>query len=916
MKEVGTGRLRVDAYGKVTGEAKYSADLEPRDILHGKVVHSTIANGLVKRFDLEEALRVPGVVKIVTCFDVPEHSFPTAGHPWSAELHHQDISDRRILNQRVRLYGDDIAAVVAETEIAAARAARLIRVEYEEYEPIVTVEAAMREGATPLHPDLRKDNVIVHSHMTMTGPEYADVWERNGESSVQASDSRSGHGDNPAEASVSGFGDKSNLVGVSGGQAAASPPDFTFDQALEAAKKQYGEDQLVILEDTYSTPRISHCHLELPVSWAYVDVNGKVTVTSSTQIPHIVRRCVAQALGIGTGKVRIIKPYIGGGFGNKQDVLYEPLNAFLSIAVGGRPVRLEISREETIYGTRTRHAVEGRTWGVVTKDGRVLARKLEAYANNGAYASHGHAICANCGNVFKGLYQDALGNEVDCYTVYTSSPTAGAMRAYGIPQAVWIAECQADDMAAAIGMDPLEFRLKNGVREGYRDPANGITFHSYGLRKCLEKGREAIRWDEKRKAYAGQTGPVRRGVGMAMFIYKTGVYPIALETASARMVLNQDGSIQLCMGATEIGQGADTVFTQMAADATGISFDRIYAVSTQDTDTTPFDTGAYGSRQTYVSGMACKACGEKLRQEILEYAAYMLNHADTDLAKTVYKDQVGQAAARVREVWNLGERDAFTAKMLDIVDNQIVVASPQKPADQPAPVSQAAQNSQPVPASQPAQTSQAAPANQNIPSGQGGAAAQNTVVSPGSILLDVAVVADVAFYSRNRSRHITAEVTHQCKSNTFASGCCFVDVEVDMPLGLVTVKEIINVHDSGILINPETATGQVHGGMSMSLGFGLSEEMLVDEKTGKVLNASLLDYKIPTAMDVPDLKVEFIVKEDPTGPYGNKALGEPPAIPVAPAIRNAILHATGVSMKTAPMTAQRLMEKFKEGDYV
>ena len=167
MKVVGQEITRVDAFGKVTGEAKYTADLEPRDILHGKVVHSTIANGLVKSFDLDEALKVPGVVKIVTCFDVPDIQFPTAGHPWSVELKHQDICDRKILNQRVRLYGDDIAAVVAENEVAAAQAARLIKVEYEEYEPIVTVEAALKPEATPLHPDLRKDNVVVHSHMTM-----------------------------------------------------------------------------------------------------------------------------------------------------------------------------------------------------------------------------------------------------------------------------------------------------------------------------------------------------------------------------------------------------------------------------------------------------------------------------------------------------------------------------------------------------------------------------------------------------------------------------------------------------------------------------------------------------------------------------------------------------------------------------
>ena len=165
MKIVGQEKTRVDAYGKVTGEAKYTADLEPKDIFHGRVIHSTIANGLVKRFDLEEALKVPGVVKIVTCFDVPDCQFPTAGHPWSVEEKHQDICDRKILNQRVRLYGDDIAAVVAENEVAAAQAARLVKVEYEEYEPIVTVEAAMKEGATPLHPDIRKDNEIGRAHV-------------------------------------------------------------------------------------------------------------------------------------------------------------------------------------------------------------------------------------------------------------------------------------------------------------------------------------------------------------------------------------------------------------------------------------------------------------------------------------------------------------------------------------------------------------------------------------------------------------------------------------------------------------------------------------------------------------------------------------------------------------------------------
>ena len=242
---------------------------------------------------------------------------------------------------------------------------------------------------------------------------------------------------------------------------------------------------------------------------------------------------------------------------------------------------------------------------------------------------------------------------------------------------------------------------------------------------------------------------MRRGVGMAIFCYKTGVHPISLETASVRMVLNQDGSIQLCMGATEIGQGADTVFSQMAAESTGISFDKVYIISTQDTDTTPFDTGAYASRQTYVSGMACKKCGERLREKILDYAAYMLNHDITDLSKTVYADVVREAGETIREALGISREEEITGDMLEIADSKILV--------------------------------------------KGG----------DPELFDVAVVADTAFYSLDRSIHITAEETNQCKDNTFSSGCCFVEIEIDMPLGLVTVKDIINVHDSGILINPK-----------------------------------------------------------------------------------------------------------------
>ena len=280
---IGKSIQRVDARAKVTGQAKYTQDLMTQPMMVAKVVHSTVANGVVTGFDLDEALKVPGVIKIVTCFDVPEIDFCTPGHPWSVEAAHQDVQDRRLLNQRVRYYGDDVAAVIAEDEIAAVKAARLVKVHYEEYPALVDVADAMAEGAVAMHDNV-PDNILKHTSFALG--------EEN------------------------------------------------FDEAVK-------EKGLILVDQTYDTQRVQHCHIELPVSFAYQDGNGKITVTTSTQIPHIVRRVIGQALGIPWGQVRVIKPYIGGGFGNKQDVLYEPLNAFLSLQVGGRPVKLELTREET-----------------------------------------------------------------------------------------------------------------------------------------------------------------------------------------------------------------------------------------------------------------------------------------------------------------------------------------------------------------------------------------------------------------------------------------------------------------------------------------------------------------------------------------------------------------------------------------
>ena len=754
---VGKSVTRVDAYDKATGRAKYTDDLCDKSALVARIKHSEIAHGFVKSVDTAAAESIPGVVKVFTCFDVPDVPFPTAGHPWSTDPHHQDVADRLLLNRHVRYYGDDVCVVVAENEVAAAQAERAIRVEYEELPFVLDVQEAMQPDAPQIQENC-PGNILGHSSV------------------------RKGN----------------------------------YEEAIQ-------EPGLIKVEGWYDTPTVQHCHIENHICMAHMEA-GRVIVTSSTQIPHIVRRVVGQALSLPWGKVRIIKPYIGGGFGNKQDALYEPLCAWLTVQLGGRLVKIDCSREETFVSNRVRHAIRSHIISWVRPDGTFAARKLECFSNQGAYASHGHGVNAKGMNAFPQMYPcDNV--ECDSYTVYTNRPSAGAMRGYGIPQAMFAGEAHIDDVCRAIGADPIDFRRARVMPKGYYDPFSKNELYDDTFNQVMDKGMEMMDFRRKQKEYANQTGPIRRGVGMALFWYNTAVWPISLESSSCRMVLNQDGSIQMQTGETEIGQGCDTAFAQMAAEALGIPVEDVHPVSTQDTDVTPFGTGAYASRQTYIGGFAIKQTATLLKERILQYA------------KELTRQDVS---------------------LLDIRDGKIVRTS------------------------------------------------------DGRVLMTLGELATEALYSLEHSEHLTAESTYQIKNNAYSFGCSFAEVEVDIPLCKVKLLNMVNVHDCGNLINPQLAEAQVHGGMSMAIGYGLSEELKFDEKTGKPLNNNLLDYKLSTFMDHPDLQAAFVENAEPTSPYGTKSLGEPPACSGAPAIRNAILNATGVAVNRAPVTPHILFDRFTE----
>ena len=761
MKQVGLSMKRVDAYDKATGRTLYGGDRVPQNALVAKIVHSTIAHGMVKHIDTTEAERIPGVVKIVTCFDVPDIQFPTAGHPWSLDPSHRDPADRKLLNAHVRYYGDDVAVVIAEDEVAAVQGMRAVKIEYEEYPFVLDVQEAIGKTEHPIH-DEHPDNVLAHSGI---------------------------HNEH-------------------------------FEEAIQ-------EPGLVKVDGWYNSPMVQHCHIEPHICFAYME-NGRITIVSSTQIPHVCRRICGQALGIPWGNIHMIKAYVGGGFGNKQDALYEPLCCFLTTQVGGRCVKLDCTREETLINNRVRHPIRSHITSWVRPDGTFAARRLEAYSDQGAYGSHGHSIVAKGMGCFPQLYPCDI-VEAESYTVYTNKPTGGAMRGYGIPQAMWAVECHTDDVARAIGMEPVEFRRKNLMKKGFYHEFSKNELYFDTFNECMDKAIAYIDYYGKLKKYQNQTGPVRRGIGCSVFWYNTAVYPISLETSSCRMVLHPGGRIVFQCGETEIGQGADTAQAQMVADAVGVLASDVTVESCQDTDITPFGTGVYASRGTYVAGFSIRQTGEIFRKKILDVASKMTR---------------------------------MPAYNLDLEDGKIT---------------------------------------------------RNT---DGRYMLSLADVAEYAQYTTDGSQHITAESTYQIRSNAFSFGCTFAEVEVDIPLCKAKLIDIVNVHDAGKLINPALAEAQVHGGMSMAIGMGLTEEMLFDQRTGKPLNDNLLDYKLSTFMDHPHLEAEFVENYEPTSAFGAKALGEPPTCSPAPAIRNAILQATGVAVNDAPVNPHRMFDAFTEAGLI
>jgi len=543
---VGKPLQRIDGIEKVTGSARYAADLKLDNMLHAKLLRSPHAHARVQHIDTAAAEKLPGVRAVATILEVPK-----VIEYWFSLRTEKKKKKMFLRDNVVRFIGDPVLALAADDQATADKALSLINVEYE-----------------PL-------------------PALHDPFE-----ALTATDVKIHERGNVAFKVEKVYGDPR--------------------QGFEIAD--------IVIENTYRTSKQKHAALE-PFGTCIADYrsNGKLTVHSSTQLPHWSRHYLAGALDLPLNKVRVIKPHTGGSFGGRCGLIHglEVMCSWLSRRTG-RAVRMSFSREEDFIGTETRHPMTIRMRTGVTKDGILTANEAEILSDVGGYGTHYIGVIADCLSTGVGLYKFPHYSFTGT-AVFTNKSLCGALRGYGNPQMNFAQESQMDILAEELGMDPLALRLKNYRKLGEIDPVLNDEIRSNGLPQCLAKGAQSCGWEQKRRRKPGR-GPKKRGIGLAIMLHGTGAGKALPDPAAATVMINADGSVNLVTAAADEGQGNRTVLAQIAAETLGIEFEKI-SVSDTDTETTPLDCGTHGSRQAYGGGLAVQAAASEARQKLLAYAA-------------------------------------------------------------------------------------------------------------------------------------------------------------------------------------------------------------------------------------------------------------------------------------------------------
>lgn len=574
MDVVGKNVKKYDGIVLATGQPVYTDDFNLPNMLHAKLLTSPYAHAEIIDIDTSEAEKLPGVRIILTYKNTPRVPHTTAGQGYPEPSPY----DAFMFDKKVRFVGDRVAAVGADSPEIAEEALKLIKVNYKKLPSVFDPEEAMRKGAP-----------IIHDEDESTG--IFDK-ERNIVSHVEID-----------------IGDVDKVIRES---------DFSF-------------------EGYYTTTQyVQHVPMETHVTITYLDENERLVIRSSTQVPFHVRRILSYIFNIPLNRIRVIKPRIGGGFGTKQEIVLEDICALMTLRTK-RPVRMEFTRREEFISARTRHPSKIWIRLGAESSGILTAIDMRVMLNTGAYGTHAPTVLFNVGSKTLPIYNKAKNVRFYGDTVYTNLPIAGAYRGYGATQGYFALETAIDELANKMGIDPVEFRKRNHIREGETSPVfeklgegrEGIpqTIESCALDKCIEIGKREIEW-EKWKGKRFKKGPYVRGVGMAILMQGSGI-PL-VDMASAEIKMNDDGSFQLLVGATDIGTGSDTILAQIAAEEMETDYKSVFVYSS-DTDFTPFDTGAYASSTTYVSGNAVLRAARDLKEKIIKFAAEILNEDPEDL---------------------------------------------------------------------------------------------------------------------------------------------------------------------------------------------------------------------------------------------------------------------------------------------
>lgn len=608
----------------------------------------------------------------------------------------------------------------------------------------------------------------------------------------------------------------------------------------------------LVISHTFLNKRQDAAFIEPHSCLAVFDLDGRLNLHTSTQVPHYVMRTVAMVLQMPVGNVRVIKPYVGGGFGPKCEATPLEMSSALLARETGKPVKMTYTREQVFLHSRARHQFYAEMSMGVKKDGTMIALRNKAVLDGGAYTSFGIATVYYSGSLLGGPYK-LQAMKYDGYRVYTNKPACGAQRGHGGVAHRAAFEQLIDLTAERLEIDPVEMRLKNIMTTG-DVTVNELDMSSLGMKECIEAIRDKSDWNNKKGKL-----PKGKGIGMACGFFVSGAgYPIyRSDTYHSTVVIkvSEDGGmVTVLTGSAEIGQGSDTAMAMIAAETLGISLDNV-RVHSGDTDLS-VDLGAYSSRQTLMTGHATKEAAEQVRDQIARYLAEEMGCDPSSITfrnGNVLFDGGPGDFGRIRAMYikeHRGWTDPPTGDYLTFRE-----------------------------------------------------AARVAYLKAGTIVGT----------GKYKPPRLGGSYKGAAVGTSPAYGCSaqIVEVSVDLETGQVTVDQMTDAHDCGLAINRTQVEGQMQGSLSMGLGECLFEEVKFDSR-GRIINSNLGEYKIPTALDMPNVKSIIVESNEPNGPYGAKEVGEGAIMPTIPAILNAIHDATGVRINELPVSSERLFMAMKD----